>query len=196
MSTSEFKAIVELLTMLVLDWRVGVLMVLLVTAAVIDYRSHRIPNWLVLSGTLFGLIYNVVFPPFPNANILWPLEGLGLGFIVFLPLYLIGAMGAGDVKLVAMVGAIIGPVDMVWVLLYTMIVGGVLAILFVLARGTAGRMVRNLITLFRLGFLNALSGIRPDLQVDAGVSAGKLPYGVSIAIGTIGYLMLHQLGLL
>ena len=196
MSHPEFKAVFELLAMLVLDWRTGTLIFLLITAAVVDYRSHRIPNWLVLSGILFGVIYNVAFPPFPHANVLWPLEGLGMGFIIFLPLYLIGAMGAGDVKLMTMVGAIIGPVGMIWVLPLTMIAGGALSILLVLVRGTAGRMLRNLMMLFRLGFLNTLSGARPDLHIEAGASAGKLPYGVAIAIGAIGYLVVRQLGFL
>lgn len=196
MSDSEFKAMLELLSMLVLDWRTGILFGLLLIAAITDYRTHRIPNWLVLSGALFGVIYNIAVPPFLHASWLWPLQGLGLGFVVFLPLYLLGVMGAGDVKLMAMVGAIIGPIDTVWVLLYTMITGGVLSIVMVLARGTATRLWRNLSTLFQLGFLNMLSGVRPDLHIDARLSAGKLPYGVAIAIGTIGYLTLHQLGFL
>lgn len=196
MSHLEFTAMLELLTMLILDWRTGILMLLLVMAAVFDYRSHRIPNWLVLSGALFGLLYNTAFPPFLHAGFLWPLEGLGIGFIVFLPLYLLGVMGAGDVKLMAMVGAFLGPVDTIWVLLYTMIVGGVLSLIFVLAHGTARRMFRNLNTLFQVGFLNTLAGSRPDFHIDASASAGKLPYGVAIAIGTIGYLTLHQLGFL
>jgi len=196
MSHSELKAAFELLSMLVLDWRTGTLIFLLVTAAVIDYRSHRIPNWLVLSGMLFGVIYNIAFPPLPHASVLWPLEGMAMGFIVFLPLYLIGTMGAGDVKLMAMVGAVIGPADMIWVLPLTMIAGGALSILLVLVRGTAGRMLRNLTALFRLGFFNALSGARPDLHIEAGASAGKLPYGVAIAIGAIAYLAAHQLGFL
>jgi prepilin peptidase CpaA len=195
MSDSEFNAVLELLTSLVFDWRTGVLFLFLIAAAVIDIRSHRIPNWLVLSGALFGIIYNVSFLPFLPMGVLWPLEGLGLGFIAFLPLYLLGVMGAGDVKLMAMVGAFVGPRDMIWVLLYTMMAGGVLSILLVLARGTAGRMFYNISTLFRLGFLNAVSGGRPDLQIEATVSAGKLPYGLAIAVGTIGYLILHQLGL-
>lgn len=196
MSDSEFKAVVELLASMILNWRTGILFLLLITAAVIDYRSHRIPNWLVLIGLFFGIIYNLAYPPSPHAGILWALEGLGLGLILFLPLYLLGTMGAGDVKLISMVGAIIGPYDILWVLLYTMIVGGVLSILFVLTHGTAGRMLQNLLTLFRLGFLNTFSGSKPDLRIDPSISAGKLPYGVAIAIGTIGYLSLHQLGLL
>ena len=50
--------------------------------------------------------------------------------------------------------------------------------------------------LFHFGFLSAAGSFKPSLQIRAGASAGKLPYGVAIAIGTIGYLVLHQLGFL
>jgi prepilin peptidase CpaA len=192
----EFKAMLDLLAMLFCDWRTGILMLLLTGAAVYDYRSHRIPNWVVLSGALFGVIYNTALPPSPHDNILFPLAGLGLGLLLFLPLYLVRAMGAGDVKLLAMVGAFLGPGETFHAALAIMIVGGVLSILFVLVRGTALRMFHNLASLFQLGFLGAQGGPAPSLRITASASAGKLPYGVAIAIGTSGYLILHQLGFL
>jgi prepilin peptidase CpaA len=193
---AEFTAMLDSLAMLFFDWRTGILMLLLAGAAVSDYRIHRIPNWLVLSGALFGLIYNTALPPSPHANILFPLAGLGLGLMLFLPLYLVRAMGAGDVKLLAMVGAFLGPGDTFRAALATMIVGGVLSILFVLLRGTARRMFRNLGSLFHLGLLSVAGGPKPNLRIGTDVSAGKLPYGVAIAIGTIGYLITDQLGFL
>ncbi|CAG4882908.1 Prepilin peptidase CpaA [Georgfuchsia toluolica] len=196
MSDSEFSAVLDLLAMLFFSWRICILAFLLTAAAVYDYRFQRIPNWLVLSGALFGVIYNTVLPPSPHDTILFPLTGLGLGLLLFLPLYLIHAMGAGDVKLLAMVGAILGPGDTFRAALATMIVGGVLAILFVLVRGKALRMLQNLVSLFQLGFLSVARGSKPDLQIEAGMSAGRLPYGVPIALGTIGYLVLRQLGFL
>ena len=196
MPYSEFKAMLELLAMLFFDWRTGIVILLLIVAAVSDCRTRRIPNWLVLSGALYGVIYNTVLPPTPHDNILFPLAGLALGLLLFLPLYLVRAMGAGDVKLLAMVGAFLGPGDTFYAALATMIVGGVLAILFVLARGTALRMFHNLVSLFQLGFLSVAGGSKPDLQIEADMSAGKLPYGVPIAIGTIGYLVLNQLSFL
>jgi prepilin peptidase CpaA len=194
MSDSELKALLELLAMLLFDWRHGVLFVLLIAAAVLDYRFHRIPNWLVLSGTLFGVFYNMAYPPFPQSGLLWSLEGWALGLAAFLPLYALSAMGAGDVKLMAMVGAFIGPGNTGWVLLYTLITGGFLSILFVLMHGTAGRMFRNLSQLFQLGLSDLLSGVRPDLRIATRASAGKLPYGIAIAMGTMAYLILHPLG--
>ncbi len=194
MSHSEFNAMLDLFAMLFLDWRTGTLLLLLTAAAVTDYRSHRIPNWLVLAGVLFGVIYNTVLPRFPHDTILFPLAGLAFGLLLFLPLYLVRAMSAGDVKLLAMVGAFLGASATFRAALTIMIVGGVLSILLVLVRGTTALMFRNLASLFQLGFLNAVGGAAPRLQISAGASAGKLPYGVAIAIGTIIYLVVHQLG--
>jgi prepilin peptidase CpaA len=184
----------DLLARFFFDWRTGMLVLLLTVAAVYDYRTQRIPNWLVLSGAVFGLIYNTVLPPFPHASILFPLAGIGLGLLLFLPLYLLRAMGGGDVKLLAMVGAFLGPQQTFYAALVSVIVGGVVSILYVLARGTALRMWRNLTSLLQLGFLGAISGSAPNLRVTADASAGKLPYGVAIAIGTIGYLVSDRLG--
>ena len=184
----------DLLAMLFFDGRTGILMLLLIGAAICDYRTRRIPNWLVSSGALFGVVYNTALPPLPQSNILFPLAGLGLGLLLFLPLYLIRAMGAGDVKLLGMVGSFLGPSETFRAALASMIVGGVLAILLVLVRGTALRMFHNLLSLFHAGVLGASAGSAPSLRIAAGASAGKLPYGVAIAIGTIGYLVLHQLG--
>jgi prepilin peptidase CpaA len=193
---SEFQAVLDLPAMLFFDWRTGILMLLLTVAAISDYRVHRIPNWLVLSGAVFGVIYNTALAPSPYANILFPLAGLGLGLLLFLPLYLIRAMGAGDVKLLAMVGAFLGPGDTFLAALASMIVGGVLSIMFVLVRGTARRLLHNLSSLFQLGLLSVAGGSKPNLQIEVDRSAGKLPYGVAIAIGTIGYLITDQLGFL
>jgi prepilin peptidase CpaA len=192
---SEFEAVLDLLAMLFFDWRTGILMLLLTVAAISDYRIQRIPNWLVFSGALFGVIYNTLLTS-AHTTVLFPFAGLVLGLLLFLPLYLIRAMGAGDVKLLAMVGAFLGPGDTFLAALASMIVGGVLSIVFVLVRGTAQRMFRNLGSLFQLGLLSVGGGSKPDLQIGGGVSAGKLPYGVAIAIGTIGYLITDQLGFL
>lgn len=196
MSHAEFNAMLDLLAMLLLDWRTGVLLLLLTAAAISDYRSRRIPNRLVLSGILFGVIYNAALPPAPHASILFPLAGIGTGLLLFLPLYLIRAMSAGDVKLLAMVGAFLGPASTFHAALATMIVGGVLSLLLVVARGTTRQLFYNLLSLFQPGFLHATGGSVPSRRITASVSAGTLPYAVAIAIGTIGYLVLRQLGYL
>ncbi len=193
MAEAEFNAVLELLALLLLSGRSGVLLLLLVTAAVIDFRSRRIPNWLVVSGAAYALVYNTLFPPWHNGTVLFPLAGLGLGLMFFLPLYLMRAMGAGDVKLLAMCGTFLGPNEVWRAALAVLITGGVLAVVFVLANGTALRMVQNLASLFRVGALVTMTGAVPSLRIPATESAGRLPYGVAIAVGTAAYLVLHQL---
>ncbi len=196
MPYAEFHAMLELLAMLVFDWRTGILMLLLIFAAVCDIRFHRIPNKLVLGGLLFGATYNSVFPFYPNDGFLFPLAGVGVALLVFLPLYLLHTMGAGDVKLMAMAGAFLGPADIFGAMLASMIAGGIFALCYVLAKSTATRMKLNLISLFQQGLLSALTGTAPNLRIETSSSAGKLPYGVAISVGTGVYLVAHQLGFL
>lgn len=194
MNSAEFQAMLELLSLLVLNWRTGTLIFCLVLAACMDYRTHRIPNWLVGWGSLLGVVLSWLYPPFHQTSAWWPIQGLVMGLALFLPFYLLGVMGAGDVKLMAMVGAFIGPSHVLWAALYTLVAGGVLALVWVLVRGTVGRLVRNLSTLFQLSFISLAQAGPPTLQVSAAASAGKLPYAMAIAIGTLTYLVRHQLG--
>jgi len=192
----EFQAMLGLLARVVCDARTGGLMLLLLIAAVCDYRTHRIPNVLTACGALFGVIYTTVVPPFIHGTALFSLLGLLVGVLMFLPVYLLRAMGGGDVKLLAMIGTFLGPVETFYAAIASMIVGGFLSILWVLVRGRMLQMLQNIAGLFQLTLLSAFAGSPPSLRIAPEASVGKLPYGVAIAIGTIGYLFLHQLGLL
>lgn len=192
--SSEITALLELLQMLALSPRTGVLMTLLLIAAVIDVRTSRIPNWLVLAGALYGLAYNAISPLYADdASILFPLGGLAVGLAALLPAYLLRVIGAGDVKLMAMVGAFLGAWATVGAVLATLVAGGVLAIALALWSGRTVRMLRNVAALSRGTVLTLTTGVT-GLAVHEGPSAGKMPYGVAIAAGTIAYLVLSQLG--
>jgi prepilin peptidase CpaA len=202
---SEWLAVVELLKALILEPRTGILMLLLTAAACLDVKHNRIPNWLVFGGAGFAIVYNGVgctlfdnyfSVPFLRDNgWLLALEGLGVGLFAFLPLYLLRAMGAGDVKLMAMVGAFLGPWNALYGVLATVIAGGVLAIGFLVGTGTVRLALQNISLILR-GTLRIVPAGFYDLHASPGISAGKLPYGVAIAVGTIAYLLLKQLGLL
>lgn len=194
--STEFKAALDLLEMLVLSQRTGVLMMLLVIAAVSDMRTGRIPNWLVFGGALYALVYNAFFPLYPrDIGILFALGGLGVGLVAFLPLYLLRLMGAGDVKLMAMVGAFLGASATVGAILATLIAGGALALALAFCSGRLVRVFRNVTMMFRGTMLTFATGVG-GLTITGGASAGKMPYGIAIAVGTIGYLVLEQLGLI
>ena len=194
---NEFGAALNLLAMLVLSPRTGVLFALLITAAVSDRKSGRIPNWLVFGGALYAVLYNAFFPLYPgDIGILFAFGGLAVGLTAFLPAYVFRIIGAGDVKLVAMVGAFLGPWNTVGAVLSTLIAGGVLAIAFALSGGRLGRMLQNLATIFRGTVLTLSTTGTVGTVTTEGPSAGRMPYGVAIAAGTIGYLVLSQLGLM
>ena len=187
-------ALLELLTMLITDPRTGVLIVLLIMAATYDYTTYRIPNWLTASGTLFGVIYNTAVPFSPHTGLLWSIEGLLLGLFMLLPLYALRIMGAGDVKLMAMTGAFLGFPAIFYAVIAAFVTGGIAALGFALFHRTLKHMLSNVKNMVYIMVLSTIGGIRPDIHTAMGKSVGKLPYGVSISIGTIGYVVARQLG--
>ena len=180
--------------MLVKEPRTAVLFVLLVIASVSDYRTHKIPNWLTAGGIVFALIYSAAVPFSRDHGFLWALGGLLLGFVIMLPCYLLRIMGAGDVKLMAMVGAFLGVTDILPAVIFSFITGGIAALVFALYNKALLRMLGNVKNVSQMMMLSAIGGFRPDVQIEAGKSVGKLPYGICISIGTITYLVGKQLG--
>jgi len=180
----------------IFDGRTNLLIVLLMLAAVIDCRTRRIPNALVICGALFALVYNTMHPPLAHYYYVFPLAGAMVGLLLFLPLYLMRSMGAGDVKLLAMVGAFLGPLETLYAALWTLIAGGVLSVLFVLMQGTARRMFENLSSFVSVGLVSAVGGTPHIHHIAARQSAGKMPYAIVIATGTMASLVSHQFGFL
>ena len=86
---------------------VVLLLGLLGVAVVSDLRSHRIPNLLVLLGLVLGLVGQTWAAGFIGLG--HSLLGMLIGFGIFLPMYAVGGMAAGDVKLMAMAGAFLPP---------------------------------------------------------------------------------------
>ena len=175
---------------------------LLLVIAWQDVRSHRIPNKLVLSGVVLGIGLNGLLPGGAGFNSgalpgglgwLGALQGLGVGMAALLPLYWLRAMGAGDVKLMAMVGAFLGLDDALGAVLAIFIVGGVMALAVVLWSQQLGRLVQNL-KLILLGGLVKMSAGQSPLLDELPVSVGKLPYAVAITVGTFGYLAWQRVG--
>jgi prepilin peptidase CpaA len=189
----ELSSVFTLLGMLIFDVRTGVLIALLVLAAVIDVRSFRIPNWLTASGVVFGLLYNGLSPASPQQGLLWAIEGMGIGLLLTLPLYALKTTGAGDVKLMAMVGAFLGAPAILSAVVFTFIVGGVTALGFAVFHKVLGRMVANVVAVTQDLALSVTNGVRPAPFATV-LSVGKLPYGVNIAIGSVAYLVGRQFG--
>lgn len=174
---------------------------LLLIAAWVDVRQHRIPNVIVFSGTAIALLMHVVLPGGLGFISVQPgglglsgaLQGLFLGLLVMLPFHLWFGLGAGDVKLMAMIGAFIGPFLLWPVLLATAAAGGGLVLLLLFARGnTAAYLSAWLESRFggtwrRLGQM--ARGHSNDTNSARIKSQHRLPYAVAISIGCLGYLV-------
>lgn len=177
-----------------------VLMVLLLLAMREDVRSHRIPNKLVLVGVVLGLGLNGLLPGGLGFNsevsggIGWlsALKGLALGIAVLFPIYLLRAMGAGDVKLMGMVGAFLGAGDLIGAVIATFIAGGVMALVVALWSRQLMNMLQNIKLMLFGGLLKMNAGQLPTMN-DLPVSVAKLPYAVAITVGTLGYLMWQRM---
>lgn len=154
---------------------------LAVVAAVIDVREHRIPNWLTYPAIAMGVLLRWFF--FGWRGLGSALAGCALaGGVVFL-FYLVRAMGAGDVKLLAAIGSLVGPSNAVVVLAATAISGGVLALLYVVFRRRVGATLRNVGSVLTFHSWNGLKA-HPELNLD-NPSALRMPYGLAIATGTL-----------
>lgn len=161
-----------------------------------DLRTRRIPNQLVFGGAALGLALNAAYPagaglfaaaPFGGIGLGWALAGLATGLALLLPMYMLRALGAGDVKMMAMVGAFVGPGPVAACVLLTLLSGGVLAL--AVALGT-GKLCATLHNTWHMALHAALRGAQGDvarLEAPAAPS-GRLPYAVAIAAGTMLYL--------
>lgn len=189
-------------TSLVLWLSGGILLSLLAAATIADFARRRIPNRIVLAGLLLGVGLNALLPEgFGLFNRYGP-GGLGLmaalgGMLVggglLLPLYMLRAMGAGDVKLMAMVGAYLSPHQALWAGLVVLLTGGILSLAFAIKNGVLQKTFVNLRLLFTGAFSSLLLRESPNLGVGA-ETAGRMPYGLPIAIGTAAYLLLQYQG--
>ena len=143
-------------------------------ATAIDLRTRRIPNGLTaaMTGTGIALAATGVSGISPAGS----LFGFAVGLALMLPGYRFGATGAGDVKLMAAVGAIVGPALVVSAFLCTAIAGGVLAV------AVAVRRRRLAATLTGAGRLIGPGGRR---QLETSVASSRFAYGPAIAAGSL-----------
>jgi prepilin peptidase CpaA len=154
--------------------------------AAIDVRTRRIPNVLTFGGTIAALVYHVYLGGV--AGLGQSAAGWALGIALFLPMFLLRGMGAGDVKLLGAAGAWLGPMGVLYGALYTVLAGGVLALFVGAWHGYLGKAFQNLWVLF--GFWRA-SGVQPVTGLTLADAPGpRLPYGVAIFVGTAAALWL------
>lgn len=190
----ELKSLAELLWMLLTDPRMALLLLLLAAAAWTDVRSYRIPNWLTGFGLVAGLLLSMWNVPHPLQALMLAFGGVALGLFALLPLYLIRVLGAGDVKLMAMVGAFLGLPGTLHALALVLVTGGLVAIAYALSRRIGRQVLANVRQITTSVALAAMTGVQAN-GLAGFQSAGRIPYGVSICLGTVAYVVGRQLGM-
>jgi prepilin peptidase CpaA len=153
---------------------------LLVAGCVTDLRSRKIPNELVLAILVTGWVYALTAED-PWRALGLSVAGTVMGFAIWIAFYLIGVMGAGDVKFFAAAGAWLGPGATWRAAIVAAVIGGVLAVVFLVMEKRLGVVLRRMV-------LAASSGSLGSLPAQARIEEAKsrpLPYGVALAVGAL-----------
>ena len=158
--------------------------VVLAIATFTDLRSRRIPNWLVFPFLVAGILSSPWRFDWQGSahGFAWHglgqcFAGLGLGFLIYGVMFFMGGMGAGDVKLCAAIGAWIGPAQLIFGLLATSIIGGLMVFCWAVMGGF-------FMDLFR-GPGKELGAPGDSKQIRANPLKRKMPYAPAIALGTL-----------
>lgn len=157
----------------------------LVEAALIDGWKLKVPNWLTFHMVLGGLGYAAYAGG--TTGFLWALAGAAVGLATLLPLHAIGGMGAGDVKLMAGVGAWMGPSLTLGAFAASAVVGGIMAVVMV---AWSGQYIKHWAQFQVIG--SEILTVRNPEKLSEIAAARKptmmlLPYGIPIAVGSIAY---------
>jgi len=167
---------------------VVLLLALVIGAAAYDIPYRRVPNWITAAGVLLGLAMNGFLYGWPGLRM--SLTGLAVGFGAYFMLYSLRAMGAGDVKLMAAVGAMVGWQDWFGIFIVTAIVGGFASMALMAMRGRVRKTLWNVgfvITEMKHGRAAYLSNEELDVRSSKAIG---LPHAAVIAAGTLMFLAL------
>jgi prepilin peptidase CpaA len=144
--------------------------------ALVDLRTRRVPNWMTLGITALGM--TLAAAQLTDRTISGALGGFALGLALMLPGHVIGATGAGDVKLFAAVGSILGPAGIAAAFVYTAIFGGALALTVAVLRGRLNHTLQETATLVVTGGANVAQIERPSAD-------NRFAYAPAIALGAL-----------
>jgi prepilin peptidase CpaA len=150
-------------------------------ACVTDIRSRRIPNVLTFSAAVAALFFHTLTGQ--SAGFLRSVEGWFIGAAIFFVPFVLGGLGAGDVKLLAALGAWVGPLDVLWIGLYTGIAGGLLALVVASLKGYLAQAISNIWLLLSHW---RVAGIRPLHEISLEGSRGpRLAYAIPMFAGLL-----------
>lgn len=163
---------------------------ILLLAVFFDIRERRIPNPLIVAGLAAGLV--VSFQTMGMHGLIASSEGCLLGVAVFIPFFVLRQLGAGDVKLMGVVGAFVGVDAMFKVILYTLIAGGLVGAIALVGSGKLAPFFLNLrLWLASLGVsMGGKDAVSFARVADSSVL--RIPYALAIAMGALLWMWLES----
>lgn len=144
--------------------------------ALVDLQTRRVPNPLTLGVAAIGVMLAALH--LTGVSLAGALEGCAVGLLLMLPGHVLGATGAGDVKLFAAVGTLLGPTRIGVAFVYTAVFGGLLALAVAARRGRLRRTIDRTATLVRTGGANVTDIERPS-------AGNRFAYAPAIAMGAL-----------
>jgi prepilin peptidase CpaA len=156
-------------------------------ACITDVTTRRIPNVLTFGAAAGALLVRGLL--FGMSGVFEASGGWVTGFILLFPLFFVRGLGGGDVKLVAALGAWLGPVDALWLALYTAVAGGLVGVGYAFARGYLRTALSNLGVIGNHWMYSGFQPV-PGITLD-NPERPRLPYAIPIFIGTMVTLWLR-----
>jgi prepilin peptidase CpaA len=170
----------------------GLALTTALVAAYFDIRWRKIPNPLVLAALVMGLVANIWLRGLPGLAL--GFGGLLLAAVIYFPLYLLKGMGAGDVKLMAALGAIVGPRQWLLLFVFAALFGALAGVLLASAKGKLKTTLLNTGLLFQeLAAFRVPHRNHDQLQLHH-PDAIRMPHGVAIAVGTVVFVLVMVYG--
>lgn len=163
------------------------LSIILIVAVVKDVRFRKIPNWLTFPSMALSIVYHSITNGF--SGLLFSFAGLGIGIALLIVPYLMGGIGAGDAKLMGVVGSFLGPKGVFLAFLITAIIGGVYAVLLLARYGLVRVTVQRYLFIIRsFIFMRKAEYVAPSEDE----KKPRLRYGIAVAVGTLLSLFIRN----
>jgi prepilin peptidase CpaA len=150
-------------------------------ACIVDVGTRRIPNVLTFGAAIGGFVIQVLSGGLDGA--LAAAGGWLVGALLFLPFFALGGMGAGDLKLLAALGAWLGPRETLWLAVYSALAGGALGVIVAVAQGYLLTALRNMLAMLTYWRTVGLRPV-PNLTLDS-AKTPRLAYAIPIFAGTV-----------
>jgi len=154
-----------------------------------DLFFRKLPNWLTLATILVGIGFNAFNDGL--GGLVFSIFGVAAGMACLIIFYMLGGMGAGDVKMMGGVGAFLGAINVIWVSLFSLLFGGLYAVIVLLLKGRLCSTLKELMVIIKISILTQdLSNLNPVTNE----KPLRINFGLAIALGTISLLLGKSVG--